>query len=76
MRSSKCKHIGNSTTNDANEAMEKRIKNIENFQRDMIPKKAIVDDETLSTWCDLLTSFDEKLREAQEILQQLKGKIY
>lgn len=76
MRSTNCKHIGNSKTDDPHQAMEMRIAIIKAFQEAMPPQKAIIDEETLHRWNEILICFDEALKKAQDELMILKEKIY
>ena len=76
MRSDNCRHIGTADTPDPQAAMEKRIANIKQFQKAMPPKTVNIDDATLAKWTTLLYDFDIKLKEAQELLLEIKKKLY
>ncbi len=76
MRSGNCHHIGDSQTDSPREAMEKRIEIIKRFQEEMPPKKAEFSEDTIRRWFELLDGFDEKLREVQNELLEMKKKIY
>ncbi len=76
MRSDMCHHVGDADTPDPKEAMERRIENIKKFQETMPPKKVDIDDVTLTKWRVLLFDFDKKLKEAQEVLLEIKEQLY
>ncbi len=76
MRSDSCHHIGDLKTPHPQEAMEKRIEIIKQFQEAMPAQKVDIDDITLSKWKTILSDFDEKLREAQTLLLEIKKQLY
>ncbi len=76
MRSDICHHVGDAKTSDPKEAMEKRIKTIELFQKAMPAKKVTIDDDTLDKWNEILHDFDERLKMAQEALLEIKKQLY
>ena len=76
MRSDNCHHVGDAVNNDPQKAMEKRIENIKQYQKMMPPQKVDIDDVTLNKWNELLHGFDKKLKEAQDILLEIKEQLY
>ncbi len=76
MRSGNCHHVVNSQTEDPKEAMEMRIATIERFQKAMPPQKAEFSEDTIKKWFEILNSFDEKLKEVQNELLEMKKAIY
>ena len=76
MRSSSCQHVGDLLTGSVEDAMERRIQNIKMFQAAMPPKKVGINDELLDKWNELLHSFDEMLKRAQETLMEIKSQVY
>ena len=76
MRSDKCRHVGDSQTDNPKEAMKKRIKTIQAFQAAMPPKKVVFDGATIGKWTEILSGFDAKLKEAHDALLGMKKTIY
>lgn len=76
MRSDSCHHIGTADTPDPQDAMEKRIETIIQFQMSMPPKKVDIDSATLAKWNTLLHEFDKILKEAQDLLLEIKEQLY
>lgn len=76
MRSDMCHHVGDLETTDPHLAMEKRIAIITEFQKAMAPKKVDIDEAILYKWKGMLYDFDEKLKEAQEVLLEIKEQLY
>jgi hypothetical protein len=76
MRSDNCHHVGIADTPDPRDAMEKRIETIKQFQMAMPPKKVDIDSVTLAKWNTLLHEFDKKLKEAQDLLLEIKTQLY
>ena len=56
--------------------MEKRIKIIKQFQKAMPPKKVVIDEKILTKWKVLLKDFDNKLKEVNAILLEIKTQLY
>lgn len=76
MRSDNCHHIGDAETTDPKVAMEKRIKTIKQFQKAMPPKKVVIDEKILTKWKVILNDFDNKLKEANAVLLEIKNQLY
>lgn len=76
MRSDMCHHIGDSETSNTETAMEKRIANISEFQKAMPPKKVNINEDVLAQWKEMLYDFDKRLKEAQDILLEIKKQLY
>lgn len=76
MRSEKCNHIGDATTADPQIAMENRIRNIRAFQDAFPPNRIVLDKATKAKWNELLSKFDADLKQAQELLLEMKGQLY
>lgn len=76
MRSNNCHHVGDAQTADPQEAMEKRIENIRQFQTAMQPKKVVIDEETLNKWTEMLSDFDKMLKNVQDSLLEIKEQLY
>ena len=76
MRSDNCHHVGDLISSDPVEAMERRIEIIKQFQKEMPPKKVNIDSAILIQWKALLNDFDKKLKEAQDLLLEIKKQLY
>ena len=76
MHSDKCRHVGDSQTDNPKEAMEKRIKTIQAFQEAMPPRKVVFDDATIGKWMEILNGFEARLKEAHDALLGMKKMIY
>ena len=63
-------------TKEEKELIQKRIDNIEAFQKTMPPKKVILTDEMLNKWTEMLENFTRDLEEAAKELQKMHDEIY
>ena len=77
MRSEKCKHVGSVKNSDPILAMEERIQNIKDFQKDMPAKKMSFTPSMMAEWDKLVVDFEIILKNVEEKLnvwaEQLHG---
>jgi len=71
-----CHHVGDDISNNVEEAKLRRIKRIKDFEKEMPAHKVTFDKKTLEEWEIMLNGFDEKLNEAQNILENMNKRFF
>ncbi|MCR5491619.1 MAG: HNH endonuclease [Bacilli bacterium] len=76
MRSGDCHHVGDATTDDPAIAMERRIETLHRFEKEMPARRIKIDAETIAKWREIQEGFNKQLRDAEQVLLELKAKLY